>query len=342
MSGTRWLSLWLIAGCATPFYGFDPYGDTKDTDVAVDSDTDVVVDTDVPEDTPDTPAPPEDSAWWLTDDSDEPADTVDTTPPLTGLGCHPFDPVDSAPGWVRRYSATFGRDRGMEIQTGIGQDTIPAGWAGPTATGWAYDTEVVNAGDANYEGRSWYVCDHGAQLGAFDIGWTKTVMGGLLGRTPITVRAAARQPRRYLPGDADMIGGFPNWSENMRYDLTQDGGTIVPGGSQAELHHDGTYVGFGLESVTVPAGTFDAVHLVVSYTEEKASAGGLMDAFFGVFDALFASVFGFANGETSVTVESHRWYVRGIGLVKESTVDIAGAAISEHELTRCSGLPGCP
>ena len=329
----------LLAACAVPYVG-----DGVDTDTDVDSDaveTDVeetdVEESDTPEEEPD--PEPVDSGWG----DDEEDDTEDPLAGLPPLGCHPFDSVESAAGWVRRYDVRFGNDAGTEVQTGVGWDVVPAGWAGSVDEGWAYDIVVTGTRDANYEGRVWTVCDHGGVPGAYEIAWSKAIQGGLLGQTTITLRAAARSPRQYLTDEADMIGGFPQWTEGMRYDLTQIGGTILPGGNSAELRHDGTYVGFGLESVTVPAGTFpEAVHMVVSYTDEKVSAGGFLDQFFGIFDALFGSLFGFSNGATTVTVESHRWYVRGIGLVKESTTDVTGAPISTHELARCSGLPACP
>lgn len=315
-------------------------GDTDtDTDVVDDDPADDTDPAAVETDTEEPPAETEETGWAST------GDDTDDGPGVTLVGgCHPYDPVDATPGWVRRYNATYGRASGVEVHTGYGIDVVPAGWAGPVAQGFAYDVEITGAGDANSVGRYWSVCDHDATPGAYDIAWTKEIPSGLLGQQVVTLRAAAKQPRRYLPGEADILGGFANWQEGMRYELTQVGGTIIPGGGSADLKHDGDYVAFGFESVTVPYGTFPhAWHLSIIYTEEKLDAGGVFDQLFGVFDSLFGALLGFSGGATVVQAQSDRWYVLGIGLVKEETIDsVSGALIVRKELRNCSGLPECP
>ncbi|HMV66946.1 MAG TPA: hypothetical protein PKA64_08860 [Myxococcota bacterium] len=321
-----------VTACTVPYAVPSDDTDTGGTD----PDSDVPVESD----TPDTPPPSGDDTGWAST-----GDDTDDAPPVTLVGgCHPYDPVDATPGWVRRYNVTYGRDQGSEVHTGYGLDVVPAGWAGPVAQGFAYDVSITSAGDANSEGRYWTVCDHDGTAGAYDIAWTKEIAAGLLGQQTVTLRAAAKQPRRYLPGEAEILGGFANWQETMRYQLTQVGGTVIPGGGSADLKHDGQYVAFGFESVTVPYRTFPhAWHLSIIYTEEKVDSGGVFEQLFGVFDSLFGALLGFSGGQSVVQAQSDRWYVLGIGLVKEETIDsVSGQLIVRKELKTCSGLPECP
>lgn len=327
-----WLLGGLVTGCAVPAY---PDAVEDDTAAVVDS----AVETDVPEDTDETVTIPRDTGW-VEDDVD--TDVLGGGPTGTPIGCHPYDPVVTAAGWVRRYDVTYGRDRGNETHTGRGLLTLPTWAAGTQTDAFAYDVSVTQAGSANNTGRVYQRCDLSGP-GAFELAWERQIQAGLLGRTTITLRAKARTPRKFLPSEAEMAGA-PNWAGVTRYDLTQVGGTIG-GSAQAQLNHDGTYVSFGFEPVTTAAGTFQqAFHINVQYTETKTgSGGGFLDAFFSIFESLFAAMFGFTDGSSTVTAQSDRWYVRGIGLVKEETINFNdGSNIVTKSLKGCSGLPSCP
>jgi hypothetical protein len=322
-------------GCTVPAYP-DPVG--GDTDTAV-----VTEETDLPpeeESDVDTDPGGDGDTGWI-DDSDLDTDVFGGGTG-TPIGCHPYDPVEASAGWERRYQVTYGRDAGNERHEGAGLETLPAWMAGTYTEAYGYEVAITNAGDANSTGHYYVKCDVDGP-GAFDIGWVKSFQGGLLGRTTISLRAKARQARKYLASEAELLGS-PYWDEDFRYELTQVGGTLG-GSSTGELKHEGAYVTFGFETVTVPMGTFQsALHVNTLYTETKlSSGGGLLDAFFSIFDQMFGALFGFDEGGASVTAQADRWYVRGIGLVKEETIDFTdGSLIVRKELRECSGLPDCP
>jgi hypothetical protein len=331
------------SACTVPAYVGD------DTAVPVE-DTDTTVTDSAPEDTPvDTPPeetePPRETGW---------PDDQDTTGgggggggggALSPIGCHPFQPIEGV-GWRLVFDAQYGTARnGREVWEGQGLVTLPA-WLDVNGftDAYAWSTVITNAGAADSENVYYGRCDLDG-VGLFDLGWERAIQAGLLGRTTITLRADARQERKVLPGESELLGGYPFWQQNMRYDLTQTGGTIG-GASAAELVNNATYTSAGVEAITTPAGTFtDAQHIIVVYTEEKqdSGGGGLMDLFFAPFEALFQAILGFSEGTASVTAQSDRWYVRGIGLVKEVTFDTnTGDTISSKSLRSCSGLPDCP
>lgn len=326
-----WWLLTGLVGCAVPAYS-DPIG-TDDSDLVADSDTDGDTDTDADSD----PFVDPGDTGWLVDELDTDVIAGGGGPPL---GCHPYDPIESA-GWVRRYQATFGRNNGNERHDGMGLETLPNWASGTYAEAYGYTVKVTGAGNADNDGHVWFRCDVQGDA-QYELAWLKQIQTGILGRTTVQLRAKARQARKVLPSEVEM-SGRPSWSGVTRYDLTQVGG-VIGGQAQAELKHDGTYVSFGFESVTVPLGSFqNAYHINVLYAEEKIENGGLFEAFFGIFDDLFGALFGFDQGSATINAQADRWYVRGIGLVKEETIDSNdGSLIVRKELRSCSGLPGCP
>ncbi len=343
----RWITLLAVpaAGCLVPALE-TPAGDSADSAVA-DTPADSGEVTDTPADTPtqDTDTTPVDETGWA-DDTDPSGGSSGggggtTLPPL---GCHPFFPVDAS-GWTLKYDVVFQQaNNGTETWQGQGLQPLPAWMTSSAGTdAFAWSVVVTGAGDANYEGMQYARCDVGGAAGIYELGWSKAIMTGLLGRTRIDLRADARNERKMLDSEASMLSGFPQWTQNMRFDLTQQGGTL-PGGGQAELVHDVNVIGFGPETVTVPAGTFtDAVRVNFIYTEEKVDQFSVQGLFFSLFEPLFAQLFGFGSGTSSVAASSQRWYVRGVGLVKEETVDFnSGAPIVTRELKTCTNLPGCP
>lgn len=323
-----WVALW-AAACtvpALPPIDTDTDGETDPDAVETDTDTDIGE-----SDTVD----PFETGWFI--DTDEPTFDTDIGVPL---GCHPYDPVSSATGWTRRYRYQLrGSPNGVEVQTGLGYVTKP-NWAGG-GEAWGYEVRVTNAGSANGTGTYWHDCSGTMpDDGLYEQGWIRSTPS-LAGQ--ISLRADARSPRRILPPENRLtsLPSYPN--ETTRYDLTQVG-TPFPSAA-AQLVRRSTLVVWPQESVTVPAGTFaSAVKVIETYTEEKQASGGIMDAFFGIFDSMFGALFGYSSGATSIDAEATRWYVRGIGLVKEEVIDVAGGGttISVKELRNCSGLPGCP
>ena len=118
-----------------------------------------------------------------------------------------------------------------------------------------------------------------------------------------------------LPGVAT-LGKEGSWSYS--YDNTVDFS-----GMPMSIPTEGTYVELGFESVKVPAGTFaDAYKLSNTYTQDRTA----LDSF------------GFGGGGV-ITAYAEYYYVEGIGLVYEKTVDTSdGHTIMEKSLTSYSGL----
>jgi hypothetical protein len=116
-------------------------------------------------------------------------------------------------------------------------------------------------------------------------------------------------PRMYLPAEAD-IGSSGSWSYSYTDSMLIDAGT----GSTTPLTQNitGTYTESGFEEYTLYDGTVvEAYKLVNEYSS--------------------------SDGTTTVTGTIEQWWVKGLGLVKESHIR-DGSELSAKELTAHTGL----
>lgn len=356
-----WLLL-VAAGCVVPSFGTDlSLTDDGETDLPDDTE---VVDT---EPAPDTDETEDDDTFGFPDDTDETEDT-DTPGPGTALNCHPFDPV-SYSGWQRKYRVSFpglgcnlatGRNCGVETHVPEGLLDLPMKIGGQTLQGFKVKQTVAQAGNNNYTQSVWSKCDPtGLERGIYEYGYNYTVGS----ETLKAVLKQANNPHRYLPDEAKFYAGFdPSWQvTDLRYTIqvparnpiTQQLG--CPQTATGFRKVTATYVGLGFESLTVAdVGVTDAYKLNVILEQEQQITGRdggfqcqlIGDLYGPLFDA-FGAAFGFLGFDAStggfVTASIDRWYVRGVGLVKEVGVDyLSRADLYSKELSSCSGLPDCP
>lgn len=342
----------LTAACVTPALTLNDKDGTE-TDVGVDeTDTDGVVDTDdtVVVDTDDT-------AGWLTDTD---TDGGGPTGPGTPLNCHPFDPV-SYSGWTRKYRINFPGTSGWENHAGTGYSPLPQQVtnnfpsAVPVVDGYGYTVNISGAGSNNLQSEYWTVCDYGGAQGAYDIGYSISADGS-------TLRAGAKDPHKYLPKEIDMYAQvlLPNWTHEGKYKMKVPVPNIIPNcASTATATRDvtATYASFGFETLNIAAlgGNVDAYRLNVVLEQSISVASdpnpicNIFGSTFGaVFAELFGSLFGNVDSDTGEFAKASfdRWYVRGVGLVKEEAYDISipsqPVSLYDKELTQCGGLPSCP
>ncbi len=336
---------WMASACVVP--GFVPNAD--------DPPDETDVDTDLPdEETDDTETDVEtETDTALFEETDETEDTDDTTNPGATLNCHPFDPV-SYTGWERKYRVTFPGSAGTETHTPQGLTPVPAVLSNPK---WpqGYQTKQVVTGSAsnNYTQNMWTTCDPaGLDKGIYEIGYT-------IGSGNQTLKANARDAQMYLPEERKFFAGFdPAWQvTKKRFTIKVPAVNIqtCPQTATGFREVTATYVGLGFEPLAVQGlGTVDAykVNVILDQTQQVTGRDGafqcqIAGTFFGAFLAPFQDLFGVfgydAESGGFVTASIDRWYVRGVGLVKEDAVDyLTTAPLYNKVLTRCSGLPECP
>ena len=87
---------------------------------------------------------------------------------------------------------------------------------------------------------------------------------------------------------------------------------------------------------------------VTEFREQTQTGGGSGNPFCDIFGQAFNEILGSSGYDPTSGVfkklKIDRWYVRGIGLVREEVVDAdnANTVFSVKTLISCSGLPDCP
>lgn len=326
-------------GCIVPYYPPVNTDDSDSTDASVtDGDTDDTDDTTGGTDT------------GITDTSLTPTDDgpSDTDIAAGNYGCHNYDPVESS-GWIRKYTLRTAGGTGVEKQTGMGLQTMPAGTAAAFPDGFAYEVVITGLPALNSTSTYFNRCGVQGDDGAFEVGFSQVNTT----KPTFPLKAGAQTARKYLPDEVLMRGvfGANPWHVDMKYDMKVPAFKVFPTQGWAYDSAKLTYVGdvapIGFETINVPAlgGNVEAYHVNYTYTmEQKATSGG----FFDIFNQLFApltSLFGFQGDDLSVSAVADQWYVRGVGLVKESVYRYPASTqelIREKTMTQCSGLPQCP
>lgn len=238
-------------------------------------------------------------------DTGEPDDTdVD---PDDGVACHAWDPLE-IDSWTRVYDVKYQAKKGTETHTGGGLDVDADG--NPM-----FIVDIDTGVEGGAPGTYGYACDLD-QPGAYLTEANTTIALGMLGELPILV--SNNPAYRYLPG-AGTIGSEGSWE----YSFTK---SMAIEGLPLDVPMSGLFVEMGFESVTTPAGTFkNAYHVTETYTEDRSALS--------MFEMLGIDA-------SNIEAFSERWYVEGIGLVKEKTVDVndPSKVLSEHVLKSFKGL----
>jgi hypothetical protein len=333
-----WIPL-VLSGCPTPYI---PSG-TTDTDATTDegatTDTDVE-ETDVESDPPDT-----------FDTSLVPHDTDTTGMPsnLQDLDCHPWDPM-SYDGWMRKYRYKGpGGGFGTETHRAAGWADLPDIQAVVTA-GNSWTVELTGMGASqNYTATYWSTCTGRSGNGEAHSVAYEITSGGK------TLTAGAVDGEEYLPEEVEFWAQFaPSWILDTKYKLKVPVGrnpTVpsCPTTANGWRTVKATYTGLGFEQGDFgPLHNVDAykINVVLDQTQVVNKSFCQQFNIFALFTQAFAQAFGgVAQSEDGgfVTASIDRWYVRGVGLVKEVAVDYTThAELYSKTLTDCSGLPECP
>jgi len=246
-------------GCAAEYTtdDDDTYGEdddvSDDDDTSGDDDTSTTDDDDVTDDD-------------VTDDDD------DSQP---GNSCNDWDPID-VPGATWTYQSSYQFIIQGELRAATGTEVVQTG-----GTTYFYGSNVYqrlgaftgeNTGD-------WYGYNDCGNGGNMDFGSNVSNFGGQ--GAVLTVNSPEVM---YLPYDPDQQAGY-SWTSS--YSQMVDAGEQGSGTWSATWN----WQVVGMESITVGAGTFNAVHIHADYTTGDV----LADSHSGTLDT---------------------WWVKGIGLVK--------------------------
>ncbi len=213
-------------------------------------------------------------------------------------GCHVFEPVDQ-PAWTKKFRVTYQGSNGSEVQTAVGPAIMPDG-----RDGYAVHT-TMTAGQRGWDVDNYELCDSTGQL--LQAGSSGTVTDPAYGT--ITMTSEDLPSRIVLPA-ATQVGSGVTWS--FSYVLAT---TVVPNFAY-DLPTNGTSRDTGLETITVPAGTFLAWRIESRWNQDNSSWGGTQDRRQSTF-----------------------WYAEGVGLIRERTIDRnTNAVVMQKELTGFAGL----
>jgi hypothetical protein len=175
---------------------------------------------------------------------------------------------------------------------------------GGGASGQSFKMEtVLSAGAYAWDITSFTTCDTNGNL--MQVKSEGTFVDPVLGTHDLV---ATNTPARQVLPKYDQVGTGATWT--FDYDLM-----IESGGGEGAVPTVGSSTEDDLESITVPAGTFMAWKITSSYTQDFSEGGGELEE-----------------------RESEFWYVEGLGLVKEHTVDGDGAIVIDKVLTDYTGL----
>jgi hypothetical protein len=206
-------------------------------------------------------------------------------------------------GWKKSFRVSYEGSNGTEDQVGIGAILLPDGRIG-FAVG-----STLSAGSRAWDVDSFSACDaSGALLQEGAEGFISDPDFG-----SVTFEAE-NQPARIVLPSAQSVGNGTAWTFN--YVLA----TRVDPNFFFDIPTDGNSRDMGLEVVTVPAGTFTAWRIDSRWNQDNSQWGGTVDRRRSTF-----------------------WYVEGLGLVQENTVDRnTGAVVMRKQLASYSGLTPLP
>ncbi len=212
----------------------------------------------------DTTAGDDDDATPGDDDDTTAGDDDDTTEPAFP-SCHPWDPIDlTGAQWIYQSSYQFivqGQPQGDS-----GTETVQTGGV-TTFEGATVFQRLGEFAGSQFQ-VEWAGYDDCAVDGNHDHGSAANDTGGKLAVTTVN-----SSPVVYLPADPDLNVGA-TWTSSYTQDVDING---TAGSYQATWQWEVA----GVVSVTVPAGTFDAVHVRAEYESEDPLGPheGTLDAY---------------------------------------------------------------
>ena len=267
--------------------------------------------------------------------------TIDTSPwvdtgewdSIEPALCHGADPLDVTEVATRTYSINREGRTGTEVQTILGLGQTPEGVD-------AYLVESqISAEGAELLVTSYRECNGSGGAGLLEERTTGDVpfeFGGvgIPGMDlPVDIRRMHSEPEPYL-ADVATLRGSGSWS--YAYELmltaTQDSTSMfnlpncsTPDNPEPDQNNanclpvEGSVDAFGVEEITVNGQTYEAFRLIDRKLEKWSESGGL-DGGFDISDMFDMIMPGF--GSSDVEIISQRYYVEGLGLVKEQTYEV--------------------
>ncbi len=217
-----------------------------------------------------------------------------------------FDGCDTCHPYEPVSDLVWEKDFDVDFGGSKGTEVQMGGGPDKTSSGtdaFAMDS-VLDAGTYAWDGTSFTSCNVGGELLQLESSGTYT--NPTFGTLDVV---ATDNPARVVLPKFDQVGTGATWT--FDYDLEVDSG-----GNATAIPTAGSSTEEDTESVTVPAGTFLAWKITSTWSQDFTDAGGDL-----------------------LERDSTFWYVEGLGLVKELTIDAAtGDLVIEKVLTDYSGL----
>lgn len=283
---------------------------------------------------------PPDTADTGIEDTDTAVDTGDTDDTQPSTACHPADPLELDAGWTRTYNVTWEGESGTEVQTGIGEDLTSGG-----QTAYVIQSELTAGTSTNLTTTDYRGCDNGKAVWYESISNGQTMMEVVPGfpmEMPVHTEKYPGTPEPYL-SDMATLEGTGSWSYSYTMEQVSTGGTdlmdfssmftceqdTATGTQTCQIPVEGTVTAYGIEPVTVngveyPEALKIADARIVKWSEAGSSGSGGTGDFTEILETLLES-FGMPNlfgGSDDTEIIAQKWYVEGIGLVKEVTYEM--------------------
>ncbi|MCB9664514.1 MAG: hypothetical protein H6732_10385 [Alphaproteobacteria bacterium] len=322
---------------------------------------DLTPDDSAPDDSGGGDSGPDDSGTLEVDTAPQP--TVDTYPEAEVVTpsnlCHPFDPVEVV-GWTRTYEVTIAggevvspKGSVVELHTAKGAQPVPdlskpiLDALGLPNTGWSHDVTVQTNGSASgVIARHWQACG-GGTLDPHAPFRLVTQLQAVGGSRKVNLIAGERFAH-LGPPEAPYQGSVGAWG-GRRAELANWWNAFCGRDQRANRTLDEVTYPAGLETITVAGlGEVEAWHVTVmtrSVLSERTDFACLFGDLFGdVFGEIFGTSAEAIGPDIARRTQVDRWYVEGVGLVRESTLDLqeVPTEVRRIELTDCTVLPGCP
>jgi len=291
----RWV---LILGLAVGL-GCQEEGIIGDDDDVIWEDDDVTDDDASDDDASDDDASDDDASD--DDASDDDVSDDDAGDDDAASSCNPWDPIDvNSASWT--YDSQYQFSYEGENVDDVGEESVSTGGTTTFEGNTVYQRLGAFAG--TQVSVTWTGFDDCTAAGNLDYG--SEVLESYVGATVTTVNDS---PVTYLPADPDTQTGY-TWTHSYTQDVELDSPQGGESGSWAVVWN---FAVVGTESVTVPAGLFNAIHIHADYDSE---------------DFL---------GEHDGTLDTY--WVEGIGLVKwDEQRPSEGGQYILRELSSYAGL----
>jgi hypothetical protein len=243
-----------------------------------------------------------------TDDTDDSGDTVPVPEDCTNA----WHPVHVT-GWTKTFTATYEGAEGTATEVGLGAAKSPDG-----EYYYRYQDAISNTSGSGYDPVVTVACDLGADEGMFMLSWEGTYTYLLFDFIPTTdqVEATHSNPRRYFSPEW-AVGSEGTWSYDYDLNITQ----YMSGGNKP------SYVLQQVSGTYSDAGT----------AELELFDGTTVTAYKLTNNSLIVSDSGFGKTEQDIYIE--QYWVKGLGLVKETFEDqTEGTILLSKELSGYTGL----